>query len=146
MPKKALSVELLEELLKSVEKIGLKRTLGVLKFSQIEILKHENSLSDFIIATICNEYTITKPQLVNGTSHFDSKRVEALTICSSLLYRHCNLTQSDIGFILKKDNSVISKYLKKLKTLNVNFINDKTLQQKLNKIDNHIQEFKNKIN
>ena len=142
MGKKTISGELLEVLLESIESLGVKRTLQVLKTSKNKLFISDDNITKFIIASVCKEYDLTLDELKSSNSHYDSKRVEASSILSYLLYNHCKLTQVQIGMILKKDNSVISKYLKRINTLDVKFQPDYVINNRLESFDIVITKYK----
>ena len=121
MAKKTISGELLEVLLES---------------------RSNESVSRFIIASVCKEYDITFDELIKSNMHYDSLRVEASSIISYLLYTHCKLTQVQIGMLLKKDNSVISKYLKRINLLNEKFQPDFVISKRIKSFDEIIKNYK----
>jgi hypothetical protein len=123
------STILIEVLLKTIDKMGIKRTIQVLEVSN-NYSDENKRLIDLIILNTCKYFDISESLLIKGTIRNPS-RINALGVCSVLLMRMCKLSQREISEILHKDASLINKYVRKFQTLNSNFKDDAELLEKI---------------
>ena len=141
--RKNISTQLIEELLRSIDEIGIERTIGTLEIAR-QSKDNREVLREFIIVSTCKEFGINKQELFVGKK-YTSQRKNAIGVCSLLLKQHCNLSQSKIGIILRKDNSNISKYLKKYNSLDIRFKEDRQVLAHIDNLQKLIKEFTTKI-
>ena len=125
------STTLIEVLLKTIDKVGLKKTIEVLEIS------HKNSddkklKQGIIILTTCNYFGISQKTLLTGRKNIVD-RTNAIGVCAVLLQRLCKYSQREISYILRKEPTNINKYIKRFDNLDQNFKTDNEL---LFKIDN----------
>ena len=125
------STTLIEVLLKTIDKVGLKKTIEVLEIS------HKNSddkklKQGIIILTTCNYFGISQKTLLTGRKNIVD-RTNAIGVCAVLLQRLCKYSQREISYILRKEPTNINKYIKRFDNLDKNFKTDNEL---LFKIDN----------
>ena len=135
---------LIEELLKTIEKIGLDKTIDTLKITQNKIQDSQFLMQEYIIDICCTQKNITKKVLINSLDN-NEKRTNCIAIISYLLNKHNSQSQTQIGYILKKDNSVISKYIKKINQLDNQFFYDIQMIKDIEQVEEKIKEFKIKI-
>tara|TARA_Y100000389_G_scaffold65107_1_gene61146 strand:+ start:3225 stop:3668 length:444 start_codon:yes stop_codon:yes gene_type:complete len=139
---KYISTTLIEVLLKSIDRVGIKKTIKVLEITQ-------NSVNDIelikgaIILNTCNAFAISEKTLINGRKNV-ANRTNAIGVCALLLVRMCKLTQREVAYILKKEPSNINKYLKKYDNLDKNFKNDLEILFKIQEIERETLEFYDK--
>tara|TARA_R110002153_G_scaffold240474_4_gene395102 strand:+ start:2814 stop:3245 length:432 start_codon:yes stop_codon:yes gene_type:complete len=138
MPKSN-STELIEELLKTIDRVGLKKTIQGLRdttnpLDEVEILQ------EYIISKTCNDFQITKNTLLTGRKNSEN-RTNAIGVVCVLLKNHCKLTQTDIAKTIRKDNSNVNKYIKKYENLDANFKKDLDIIRIMNKINTEIINF-----
>ncbi len=138
MPKN--DFKLIEELVITVDKIGYDKTLEVIRNSRNLAKNKDIVLQEYIIQQVCSSFSFSKNELLDGNSNGD--RINAIAICSYLLKKNLDYSQSKIGAILKKDDSVISKYIKKVNLLNENYKQDILILDKINIIQSKFREFK----
>jgi len=126
------STILIEVLLKTIDKMGIKGTIQVLEVSN-NYSDENKRLIDLIILNTCKYFDISESMLKKGTIRNPS-RINAIGVCSVLLLRMCKLSQREISEILHKDSSLINKYVRRFQTLNTNFKDDVELIEKMEAI------------
>ena len=126
------STILIEVLLKTIDKMGIKRTIQVLEVSN-NYSDENKRLIDLIILNTCKYFDISENMLKKGTIRNPS-RINALGVCSVLLMRMCKLSQREIADILHKDSSLINKYVRRYQILNSNLKEDAELLEKMEAI------------
>jgi len=134
---------LLSELLKTIESVGLDKTIESLKITQNKIIDKYEVLQEIIIKCSCEEFNLKSENFKNAKSNYNN--TNCMAIISYLLFRHNGYAQTKIANILKKDNSVVSKYIKKINELDDKHTQDQKLLFKLSNIENQVKEFKDKI-
>ena len=133
------STKLIEVLLKTIDRVGIKKTIKVLEVSQQDINTNKH-LHDLIIMNTCNKFGITEKTLLYGRQNI-ANRTNAIGICSVLLARICKLSQREISYILHKEPTNINKYIKKFEHLDLKFKTDKELIIKMNEIEQECNEY-----
>jgi hypothetical protein len=131
---------LLEEIVITVDRIGLEKTLEIIRKSR-ELPKDKDLLlQEYIIECVCNAFSISRNELIKAKG-----KTNALAVCSIMLKIHLGYSQGKIASILKKHDSVISKYIKRITYLDSKHQEDKRLLDKLDSVEIKIREFKNNI-
>jgi hypothetical protein len=138
MPKSN-STELIEELLKTIDRVGLKKTIQGLK-DTTNPLNEVEVLQEYIISKTCTEFQITRNTLLTGRKNVEN-RTNAIGVVCLMLKDHCKFTQTDIAKIIRKDNSNVNKYIKKYESLDPNFKKDLDIIRIMNKINTEIINF-----
>jgi len=134
------SIQLIEALLKTIDKMGLKKTIQVLQVSQNTFTKDE-VLINLILLNTCIEFNINQNVLIGGRKN-TPQRTNAIGVVSVLLLRMAKLTQRQISQMLKKDPSLINKYIKKYEALDKNFAQDMNLINKIQRIrENTLKQY-----
>jgi hypothetical protein len=138
------STALIEELLKTIDRVGIKSTIQSLRDTQ-NLLDGNQILQKFIIIETCKEFSLAENTLLEGRKNTPN-RTNAIGACAILLKRYCKITQSEIGSVLRKDVSNINKYIKKFNNLDSKFKNDIEILVSIEKIENNINNFNSKLN
>ena len=133
------SKKLIEVLLKTIDRVGIKQTIESLEITEIHITENK-VLQDAIIGLTCKHFSISKKMLIAGRRNIPN-RTNAIGVCCVMLSRHCKITQRDIGKILRKEVSNVNKYIKKYQELDENFKEDKEVLKIMQTIENEISEF-----
>jgi len=139
MPKSN-STELIEELLKTIDRVGLKKTIQGLRDTS-NPLDELVVLQEYIISKTCNEFQITKQILLTGRKNSEN-RTNAIGVSCLMLRTFCFLTQRDIARAIRKDYSNVNKYIKKYENLDPNFKKDLDIITIMSKMSNEISIFK----
>lgn len=131
---KAKSAQLIEVLLKTIDKIGISKTIQVLEVSH-NFNDSQARLIKTIVITTCKHFDIDEKILLNGRKN-SANRTNAIGVSSVLLFRMCDITQREISDILKKDATLINRYIKKYQNLDPNFKLDAIVLAKMDEIKN----------
>lgn len=135
---------LIEELLKTIDRVGIKNTIQSLQETQNH-LDENQVLQQYIVIETCKEFNVAKKTLLQGRKN-RVNRTNAIGVCALLLQRHCKITQSEIGALLRKDVSNINKYIKKFNNLDTKFKSDIDILVSIDRLENTINNFNIKIN
>ena len=125
------STILIEILLKTIDKMGIKKTIQVLEIGSRQN-SEEQILVEAIIANTTKEFNITEDILINGRQNF--RRVDAVGICAVVLKRMTNLNQRMIANRLHKDYTLLNKYIHKYENLDPNIKTEAELIEKMDAI------------
>lgn len=133
------STALIEVLLKTIDKVGIKKTIEVLEIS------HSSSndvlvLQGLIILNTCQAFGITEHTLLKGRKNI-ANRTNAIGVCAVLLKKMCRYSQIEISMILKKEPSNINKYLKKFENLDNTFKSDIDIMHKIDSIESETMRY-----
>ena len=124
---------LIEVLLRTIDKVGIKHTIEALDDVEIHITENQ-VLQDIIIKEVCKEFEIDKRTLLIGRKNNPS-RTNAIGVCCILMRKHCGLSQAEIGRKLRKDISSVNKYIKRIENLDSKFKADQEIMLKLNRAE-----------
>lgn len=131
---KGKSAHLIEVLLKTIDKIGILKTIQVLEISH-QYNDKQARLIKTIILTTCKHFEIDEKILLNGRKN-SANRTNAIGVSSVLLLRMCDISQREISDILKKDATLINRYIKKFQNLDPNFRLEALVLEKMELIKN----------
>jgi len=134
---------LINELLHTIDKIGIKETIQALKRKQEDIQSSIPELQIHIIHQTCKQFNIQEETLLRGRDKSE-ERYNAIGVCAFLLHNHLGITQTKISMLLKKDISTISRHLKRLSCLDKKYKNERELEIIISDLDIKIKEYKNK--
>lgn len=126
-------VYLFEELLSTIEAIGVDSTIKTLKNAKSSSLIMTDLNIDFIINCVCETTSLSKDRIINGKDKSDERKM-ALALCVHFLKNELNYSYKDISTILKKDASALSKYNSFVKNLPT-----KTKTEFDKKLESHIK-------
>ena len=119
--------------------MGISKTIQVLEVSH-NYTDKEKLLIQTIVLNSCKYFDIDEKTLFNGRKN-TANRINAIGVASVLLHRHCNISQREISNILKKDATLINRYIKKYQSLDPNFKLDLIVIEKMEQIK--IESLKN---
>ena len=134
---------LINELLHTIDKIGIKEKIQALKRKQEDIQSSIPELQIHIINQTCKQFNIQEETLLRGRDKSE-ERYNAIGVCAFLLHNHLGITQTKISMLLKKDISTISRHLKRLSCLDKKYKNERELEIIISDLDIKIKEYKNK--
>jgi chromosomal replication initiation ATPase DnaA len=128
-----------KELDKTIQKIGAEKLIQILKYSR----KNTASLSEEqiqealkIVQIVCDEFKITLEDFFD-TKRKNNRRV-SIGISAYILQKKLNLDTSNISYILKKPDTLVSLYKQEILRLNEEHPSDKPIFEKLKNIINNI--------
>ena len=132
--------KVLKELDKTIQVIGTDKLIEILKYSRLNmanINEEQINRSLEIIKVVCDEFNISLIEF------FDRKRKTnrrtAIGICAYLIQKELNLDNSNISYILKKPDEVISLYKQEIIRLNSNHPQDIQVLEKIKIISETIK-------
>lgn len=137
------SQRLINELLNTIDRIGIKETIQALRRKQNDIENNIPELQIHIIDCCCNQFGIQENKLLYGRDKSEA-RYNAIGVSAYFLNKHLGLTQTKISLLLKKDISTISRHIKRLHNLNMKYENERQLDLIIKDLDKKIKEFKTK--
>lgn len=129
---KGKSAYLIEVLLKTIDKLGISKTIEVLEVSH-NYNDSQSRLIKTIVITTCKHFDIDEKTLLNGRKN-SPNRTNAIGVCSVLLCQMCDITQRQVADILKKDATLVNRYIKKYQNLDVNWKADAIILEKMSSI------------
>ena len=138
--------KLFEQVLKSIETVGIDKTIETLKITETKLLESNQIITEFIIKSVCECFGVPMKSIKsNRKGMSDVKTRNALKLCSHLIYTHTDYSQREIQYKIKLDHSQVSRYINEIPNLDINFEKDNYLKSKLDLIENEIVDFKTKI-
>jgi hypothetical protein len=137
--------QLIEVLLKTIDRVGIKKTIESLEITEIHITENQ-VLQDIIINETCKEFDITSKTLLQGRKNHPS-RTNAIGVCCLLMRRYCKISQAEIGRKIRKDVSNVNKYLKRCENLDDKFKADREVLIHITNIEDNLHnELANNLN
>ena len=134
-----------KELDKTIQIIGAEKLIEILKYSRknpptLNQEQIEQALK--LVQVVCDEFKISLDDI------FDMKRKNnrriSIGICAFVIQKQLNLDNSNISYILKKSDTLVSLYKQEILRLNSNHPSDRQILQKIDNINANIDKlFKN---
>jgi hypothetical protein len=142
----SLTNNIFDELLYTVESIGVENTIKRLKEARAQKLILEDINIDFILGTVSEVTNVKKERILHGTDRSDERKI-ATSLFVYFLKKEFNFySYADIKKILPKDESALSRYNQMIENLPTKPKSefDKTLAEYVNKIELLLTEKKYK--
>lgn len=134
--------DLIQELLKSVEVLGVDATTNVLKIARSNTLTLQDKRVEFVLKMVSTHYLQSIEDIIN--SHNKSyKRMMALKFSIYYLYEVFDFSFSDLKMFFKRDKSLLSRSTKEIKEL---IESNQNIKGTKNKFDLLVTDFKLKNN
>ncbi len=134
-----------KELDKTIQIIGADKLIEILKYSRknpptLNEEQIEQALK--LVQLVCEEFNITFDDI------FDMKRKNnrriSIGVCAFVIQKELKLDNSNISYILKKPDTLVSLYKQEILRLNSNHPSDRQVLQKIDNINANINKlFKN---
>lgn len=116
-PKRSTSaIKHIRAFLDATERIGIERVTM--------LAMDPEKIYDTTLNVTCTHYRISRGQLLGRSP---SKRKDSIFVLIYVLYRDYNFRMVDIAQLIKRDVSVVKKYVKKFTNLDVNHPTDKAM-------------------
>jgi len=132
------TVELLRALQNCIYRMGVNKVMGYLNWMATLDTSRPQIVLQIIIESVCAKYKLDPQELLQSQRH-DGKNNKALCIIVLLLKKHTLMSQVEIAKAVNRHKSLISRYLSKMKTLNVDlFREDREMYNFYKEIDNSI--------
>jgi hypothetical protein len=105
-----ISALILDELLLTVEVIGIEKTIKTLQAAKQNNLLSQDFFVDFILDTVADVMKITKERIVSGNDRKTDERKMAIALSVYFIRNECNYSYSELKLIFNKDESNLSRY------------------------------------
>jgi chromosomal replication initiation ATPase DnaA len=130
------SVQIINELFKTIELFGVDKTLSILKDSQ----KSNNDFSeldiDYILDAVSEISNVDKQRILFGNDRTDERKI-ALCLSIYFVRENFDYSYSDMGKIFNKDSSAINRYYTSVKNV---------VKLPKTEFEKKIEEYRKKIN
>jgi hypothetical protein len=139
---KRTETDLIQELLKSVEALGIDATTNALKMARTNSLTLQDKRVEFVLNMVSQNYIFPIEEIINSHSK-SNRRVLALKFSIYYLYEVFDISFGDLKLIFKRDKSLLSRSAKEIREMiktNPSILNVK------NRFDLLITDFKIKNN
>lgn len=129
---------LIQELLRAVEVLGVDKTTSVLKVATTNSLTLQDERVDFVFKMVSNHFYQTIEDLINAKNR-SNLRFMALKFALHYLYESFDISYNELQILFKRDKSLLSRMNRELKT---SMQNDENTKKIKSKFDFLINEFK----
>lgn len=133
-----------KELDKTIQIIGTEKLIEILKYSRknpptLNQEQIEQALK--LVQIVCKEFNISLEDI------FDMKRKNnrriSIGVCASVIQQELKLDNSNISYILKKPDTLVSLYKQEILRLNPRHPSDRQILEKIDNINANIKLLKN---
>jgi hypothetical protein len=139
---KKTQTDLIFELFKSVETLGVDATANVLKVARNNTLTLEDKRVEFVLKMVATQYGQTIDEMINSHSK-STKRMLSLKFSIYYLYEIFDISFGDLKMIFKRDKSLLSRSTKELKEM---MLRSENIKEVKNRFDLLVTDFKLKNN
>jgi hypothetical protein len=105
----SISSQIFDELLTTVEIIGVDATIQTLKDAKSNSLILNDINIDFIITSVSSITNVSKERIINGVDRNDERKI-AISLCVFFIKNEFSYTYSEIKNIFNKGESALSRY------------------------------------
>lgn len=130
--------DLINELFRSVESLGVDGTTSVLKLARNNVLTLQDKRIEFVLK-MCSLHYLQNIQDIIYSHNKSIKRMMALKFSVYYLYEVFNLSYTDLKLIFKRDKSMLCRSVKEIKNL---CESDNAVKEIKKKFDLLISDFK----
>jgi hypothetical protein len=139
---KKTETDLIQELLKSVEILGVDATTNALKIARSNTLTLQDKRVEFVLKMVSSHYLQSIEDIIN--SHNKSyKRMLALKFSIYYLYEVFDFSFGDLKMLFKRDKSLLSRSTKEIRDM---LQENDVIKNTKNKFDLLVTDFKLKNN
>jgi len=133
-----------KELDKTIQIIGTDKLIEILKYSRknpptLNQEQIEQALK--LVQIVCNHFNIKLEDI------FDMKRKNnrraSIGVCATIIQQELSLDNSNISYILKKPDTLVSLYKQEILRLNPKYPSDRQILEKIDNINANIKLLKN---
>jgi hypothetical protein len=111
---KKTETNLIQELLRAVEVLGVDKTTTVLKIATTSSLTLQDSRVDFVFNMVATHFYQTIEELINSKNR-SNLRFLALKFATYYLYEHFDISYNELQVLFKRDKSLLSRMNRELK-------------------------------
>ena len=105
----SISSQIFDELLTTVEVLGIDKTLQTLKDAKANSLILNDLNIEFIVTSVSSITGVAKDRIINGSDRNDERKI-AISLCVFFIKTEFSYTYSDIKNIFNKGESALSRY------------------------------------
>ena len=120
------TVEILQELLKSIRIRGFKKTINLLKTEQQQDVPISEPFDKFVIETICEAFNTSEDDLINS-KYLRGDNKYAIGLCVHYIYEVKSLGDIHKKVFRNKNKTLLSKYRQIILDLNPSHSEDKKI-------------------
>jgi hypothetical protein len=135
---KRTETNLIQELLRAVEVLGVDKTTKVLMIATTSSLTLQDPRVDFVFNMVSTHFFQTIEELINSKKK-SNLRFLALKFATYYLYEHFEISFNELQVLFKRDKSLLSRMNRELKG---RMYNDDGTTKIKNKFDFLVTEFK----
>lgn len=106
---KSISTAVFDELLTTIEVIGVDRTVRALQDAKADNLILEDLNIDFVLKCVADSTTVSKERILHGNDRNDQRKI-AVSLAVYFIKNHFSYSLSDLKKIFCKDESALSRY------------------------------------
>jgi hypothetical protein len=132
----SISNQIFDELMTTVEVIGIDRTIKTLQEAKANNLILENLNIEFILKCVTQVTSVSKERILNGTDRSDDRKI-ATALCVYFIKREFFYSYGDMSKIFNKDESSLSRY---------NSLIENVPDKPKSELDKNIDNYLKKIN
>lgn len=105
----SISNQIFDELMTTVEVIGIDRTIKTLQDAKANNLILEDLNIEFILKCVTQVTSVSKERILNGTDRSDDRKI-ATALCVYFIKKEFFYSYGDMSKIFNKDESSLSRY------------------------------------
>ena len=132
----SISNKIFDELMTTVEVIGIDRTIKTLQEAKANSLILEDLNIEFILKCVTDVTQVSKERILNGSDRNDDRKV-ATALCVYFIKKEFYYSYGDMSKIFNKDESSLSRY---------NSLIENIPEKPKSEIDKNIANYLRKIN
>lgn len=132
----SISNKIFDELMTTVEVIGIERTIKTLQDAKSNSLLLEDLNIEFIIKCVTDVTKVSKERILSGNDRNDDRKI-ATALCVYLIKKEFYYSYGDISKIFNKDESSLSRY---------NSLVENLPEKPKSELDKNISSYLKKIN
>lgn len=133
------AIILFQELLNTIESIGVDETTKALSIARRETLSLQDKRIDFLVKCICESFNVATDEVFTSKDR-NTNRLFAFKFIVYYLYESFDFSYPEIALITKKDVAWVYRKAKELEEIKKD--KKSSLQKKFQKFDILINEFK----
>lgn len=135
------AINLLEQLLKTVEGLGIDETTKLLVSGTEDSLNLSDNRVDFVLKIVSVEFKIPIPEMINSYSK-STKRKFAIMFGVYYLHGNFGISFGDLSKLYQRDKGLLCRYFHEIKNLKNNDPSAKGLIKYRDKFDIMVSEYK----
>jgi hypothetical protein len=139
---KSNETNLIQELLRSVEVLGVDATTNALKIARSNSLTLQDKRVEFVLNMVETNYNLPIEEIINSHSK-STKRMLALKFAIFYLYSVFEISFGDLKMVFKRDKSLLSRSTKEMREM---FVENQSIKNIKNRFDLLVTDFKLKNN